>query len=103
MGQFSGGSSFMDLVPESPKALKVLEAGSQEGGVEGVPRKMYTPARTALQNPYPQWHKNVRNRILTSTKFGPKCIPLLAQIHKRVPSVAQMLFKSGLLLAPMPT
>ncbi len=63
------------------------------GGLLG--QKVYTTARMATRNPYPQWHKICRT------------LPLLAQIWARihtltgtntqkiVPSVAQLVFKNG--------
>ena len=59
-----------------------------------VTRKIYTPARTALRNPYPQWHKICETLPLLAQNLGQSPYPCWHRSTKRVPSVAQLLFKT---------
>ncbi len=45
---------FSHYISRNPIII-IINAGDTPEGV--VTRKMYTPARTAPQNPYPHWHK----------------------------------------------
>ncbi len=59
--------------------------------------EMYTPARTAPQNRNPQWHKVCKTLPLLAQKLGPNPYPYWPKSTlKKVPSVARLLFKSGL-------
>ncbi len=55
---------------------------------------MHMPARTAPRNPYPQWHGICETLPLLHWH---KICPSLAQINKKQPSAADLLFKSSLL------
>ncbi len=63
------------------------------GGLLG--QKVYTPARTALRNPYPHWHK-ILKPLPSLAHLDQNPYPYWHKFVKRLPSVTKLLLKNGI-------
>ncbi len=82
-------------IPPPPLSLQVNFTHrfrtARGGGLLG--QKVYTPARMALRNPYPHWHKIPKPLPLLAQNLDQNPYPYWHKFIKRLPSVTKLLFK----------